>query len=67
MHRTSINQHQVSVWGPIAVAPGTDGGDQGDQAQQPTGEGDEAPGEVLGSWFFLNRNFSRIRPWYFNS
>ena len=55
MDRASIQQHQVSVRGAIAVAPGCDGCDQGDQAQQHTGEGEKVPGEVLGSCFNLNR------------
>ena len=55
MDRASIQQHQVSVRGAIAAAPGSDGCQQGDRAQQPTGDGDEMPGEVLGSCFNLNR------------
>jgi len=60
MDRASIQQYQVSVRGTIAAAPGSDGCKEGDQAQQPTGEGDEVPREVLGSCFNLNRHHPGI-------
>ena len=60
MDRTSIKQYQVSIRGRIAIAPGSNGCDQGNQAQQPTGEGDEVPGKVIGYCFILNKNNIRI-------